>query len=58
MMAIEDDPMETAEQRARAWLHENADAIAAEVALITRDGIPGAHLAVNYPRRQQDRPST
>lgn len=38
------------ESRAAAWFHENRDALVEEAACIDQDGIPGAGLAMHYPR--------
>lgn len=53
MMAVDEYQMETPEERARAWLHENADAITAEATYIEVHGIPGAALAVNSPKTEE-----
>jgi post-segregation antitoxin (ccd killing protein) len=40
----------TPEARAKAWLAENREAIAAEARKIEQHGIPGANLAIHHPR--------
>ncbi len=40
----------TPEARAKAWLGENREAIAAEARKIEERGIPGADLAIHHPR--------
>lgn len=37
------------EDRAAAWFRENEAAIAAEAEYLERSGVPGAHMAMNYP---------
>ena len=42
------------ESRAAAWLRENRDALTDEATCIERGGIPGAGLAMHYPRADED----
>ena len=42
------------ESRARAWMKEHKDAIAAEAKALEGRGIPGADLALNYPKFDED----
>jgi post-segregation antitoxin (ccd killing protein) len=49
-LVAEDMARETPETRAKAWLVENRDAIAAEARRIEERGIPGADLAIHHPR--------
>jgi hypothetical protein len=37
------------QERAAAWYRENAAALSDEARLIEADGVPGSHLAMNYP---------
>ncbi|WP_143710409.1 hypothetical protein [Tabrizicola sp. TH137] len=39
--------------RAAAWYRENASALSDEAQVIERDGVPGSHLAMNYPGRNE-----
>lgn len=39
------------DERAAAWFRENAPALSAEAHAIELSGVPGAHLALNYPRQ-------
>ena len=40
----------SAEDRVAAWFRENNTALQAEAEVIDDKGIPGSHLALNYPR--------
>jgi post-segregation antitoxin (ccd killing protein) len=49
-LVAEDMARETPAVRAKAWLRENREAITAEARKIEERGIPGADLAIHYPR--------
>ena len=40
----------TAEERATAWYRENAEALCGEADYIKAHGVPGADIALGYPR--------
>ncbi len=42
------------EERARAWFKENQTALSTEAACLEDSGVPGAHLALNYPRPDEN----
>ncbi|MCE0505311.1 hypothetical protein LR948_08110 [Roseivivax sp. GX 12232] len=44
----------SADSRAAAWLAEHREALADEARLIQSAGIPGAHLALHFPERDED----
>lgn len=37
------------QERADAWYRENASALSAEARTLEVNGVPGSHLAMNYP---------
>lgn len=39
------------QERSAAWYRENASALSSEARAIEENGVPGSHLAMNYPGR-------